>query len=330
MLLAGDIGGTKTTLGIFSSERGPRHPLERATFPSGQFPSLEELVVEFLRGVSLPVTRASFGVAGPVIEGTANITNLPWRMDEKELAQTLGLRSVRLLNDLVAIAHGISELGSGDLHAINAGEPVREGSVAVIAPGTGLGEAFLVWDGKHHRVCPSEGGHADFAPADEPQTKLLVYLQRKYGHVSFERVCSGIGLPNIYAYLRDSGFAPEPNWLARKLAEAADPTPVMVAFALNPTQGSELCTQTLQMFISILASEAGNLTLKILATGGVYLGGGIPPRILPLIDPERFMTVFADKGRFSEMLHKVPVHVILNPEIALFGAAVHGLEEMPD
>jgi glucokinase len=330
MLLAGDIGATKTTLGIFSPDWGPRDPLQQATFPSGRYRSLEALVTEFLKGVSDPVTTASFGVAGPVIEGRATITNLPWRMDERELATGLGLQSVRLLNDLVAIACGLHRLGATDLHSINAGQAVPQGSIAVIAPGTGLGEAFLVWDGAHYRVCASEGGHADFAPADEHQTKLLLYLQKQYGHVSFERVCSGLGLPNIYAYLRDSGFASEPEWLANKLSESADPTRVIVAEALEPEEGAELCRATLEMFVSILASEAGNLTLKILATGGVYLGGGIPPRILSLIDSNQFMAIFADKGRFSEMLHQVPVHIILNPEIALFGAAVHGLEAMPD
>jgi glucokinase len=330
MLLAGDIGGTKTTIGIFSDERGPKHPIVQATLPSMDHGSLEALVRAFLKDVSVPVTRASFGVAGPVIGGQANITNLPWRMDERELAAALGLRSVRLLNDLVSIAHGISCLDPRDLHTINKGKAIPEGSIAVIAPGTGLGEAFLVRDVSHYKVCPSEGGHADFAPADEPQTRLLAFLQNTFGHVSFERVCSGMGLPNIYAYLKESGFAEEPEWLAQRLAESPDPTRVIVSTALLPRKGSELCTATLQMFISILASEAGNLTLKILATGGVYLGGGLPPRVLSLIDRERFMAIFADKGRFSEMLYQVPVHVILNPEVALFGAAAYGLEEMPD
>jgi glucokinase len=326
MLLAGDIGGTKTKLAIFSPEDGARTPLAEATFSSGHYPSLEAVAQEFLGRVDASIDRASFGVAGPVVDGRAKITNLPWLMDEVQLRKALNVPSVRLLNDLEAIAYSISSLEAADLHTLNEGKPVAHSPLAVIAPGTGLGEAFLTWDGRKYRVHPSEGGHADFAPIDQLQRGLLGYLQGRNNHVSVERVCSGLGLPNIYAYLKDSGYAPEPPWLAEQLAAATDRTPPIIKAALERPSECELCATALDTFVSILGAEAGNLTLKILATGGVYLGGGIPPRILPVLDGGRFMQAFVRKGRFTDMLHNVPVHIILNPEVALFGAACHGLE----
>lgn len=326
MLLAGDIGGTKTNLAVFSPETGPRTPLGEATFSSARYPSLEVLVHEFLAEVSLPVDRASFGVAGPVMGGHATITNLPWVMNETELQVALKLSSVRLLNDLDAIAHGVPFLEPADLHTLNEGEPAAGGAIAVIAPGTGLGEAFLTWDGTRYRAHASEGGHTDFAPTNLFEIELLRYLQGEFEHVSYERICSGLGLPNIYAYLRDSGFADEPAWLAEQLTAADDPTPVIVNAALDDEQPCALCVATLNAFVSILGAEAGNLALKVLATGGVYLAGGISPRILPALEHERFLEAFRNKGRFSDLLARMPVHVILNPKVALLGAACHGLE----
>jgi len=350
MLLAGDIGGTKTNLAVFSSETGARAPLAEATFPSGRYPSLEALVRAFLSQVDLKVEQASFGVAGPVAAGQATITNLDWAMDEAQLQESLHLSAVRLLNDLDAIAHALPFLEPADLHTLNEGQPAPGRTIAVIAPGTGLGEAFLTWDGSRYRPHASEGGHADFAPTNLFEIELLCYLQEGLGfeHVSYERVCSGRGLPNIYAHLKDSGFAGEPAWLAEQLAAAGDPTPVIVNAALRSfgypfdfAQGiaqdsaldgkgpCELCVATLNAFVSILGAEAGNLALKVLATGGVYLGGGIPPRILPALEQERFLEAFRRKGRFSDLLARVPVHVILNPKVALLGAACHGLENSP-
>jgi glucokinase len=326
MLLAGDIGGTKTVLGTFSAKAGPRAPLAEATFPSARYASLEALVREFLGRVSQPVDRASFGVAGPVVSGRAAITNLPWAIDESRLREALRLTSVRVVNDLNAVARAVPLLEQADTSALNAGEPVAGGAIAVIAPGTGLGEAFLTWEGSRYRTHSSEGGHADFAPTDARQLDLLRYLQQRFGHVSYERVCSGLGLPNLYAYLKDIGYASEPSWLAEGLAAAADPTPVIVDGALAGAP-CELCVATLQMFVSILGAEAGNLTLKVLATGGIYLGGGIPPRILPFLRGEGFMRAFRGKGRLGDLLGRVPVHVILNPKAGLFGAAAHGLEQ---
>ncbi|MBC7232590.1 MAG: glucokinase [Chloroflexi bacterium] len=325
MLLAGDIGATKANLALFSPESGPRVPLSEATFPSARYPNLEAIAHEFLSRVDVPVDQACFGVAGPVVGGRSEITNLSWVIDERELQAALGLSSVRLLNDLEAIAWAIPLLEPSDLHTLNTGQPVPGGAIAVIAPGTGLGEAFLTWDGTRYRPHATEGGHADFAPTDERQIGLLRYLLPRFGHVSNERVCSGIGLPNIYAYLRDSGYAAEPPWLAEKLAAAEDPTPVIVTAALSGEEGADLCVAMLDMFVSILGAEAGNLALKTLATAGVYLGGGIPPRILPALESGRFMKAFCAKGRHSELMARIPVHVILNPKVALMGAARCGL-----
>jgi glucokinase len=247
-------------------------------------------------------------------------------IDERQLGESLGVTSVRLLNDLESIAYAIPRLMPEDLHALNVGQPASKGAIAVIAPGTGLGEAFLTWERGRYCAHASEGGHTDFAPTDILEWGLLRYLWDRYEHVSYERVCSGLGLPNIYAYLKDSGQAEEPTWLADRLANAHDATPIIVNNALNKDECCELCERTLRTFVSILGAEAGNLALKTLATGGVYLGGGIPPRILPALDRAVFMRAFLSKGRFEEFLARVPVYVILNPRAPLLGAAAYGLE----
>lgn len=333
-LLAGDIGGTKTNLGIFSAEAGPRDPLVEATFPSASYPSLKAIVREFLSRTDLEVEQATLGVAGPLVEGRATVTNLPWVVDEQELRETFDLSSVRLLNDLQAIAASVPFLEPPDLHTLgrygdlpyNEGDPVPGGAIAIIAPGTGLGEAFLTWDGARYRPHASEGGHVDFAPTNAVELDLLRYLKERFEHVSYERICSGRGLPNIYAFLRDTGRAEEPPWLAEQLAAAADPAPVITNAALHADKPCRLCSDTLDLFVSVLGAEAGNLALKVMATGGVYLGGGIPPRILPALEGDRFLRAFRRKGRMSDVLAHVPVHVILNPKVALLGAACHGLE----
>jgi glucokinase len=288
---------------------------------------LEAIVREFLADVNLPVDRACFGVAGPVVAGTAQVTNLPWKMNEVGLKQAFGWTAARLLNDLDSVAYAVPILEPGDLHTLNAATPVAHGNIAVIAPGTGLGEAFLTWEGTRYRAHASEGGHASFAPSNQLEIGLLNYLRERmgHGHVSFERVCSGLGIPNIYDYLKESGYAEEPSWLADALATAADPTPVIMNSALGQGQPCELAIATLKTFVAILGAEAGNLALKVLSTGGVYLGGGIPPRIISaLVDPA-FLEAFRSKGRFRELLEKMPVHIILNPKAALLGAASYGL-----
>ena len=326
MFLAGDIGGTKTNLGIYSPEKGAREPLFESTFPSPKYSSLETLTREFLNTADVTVDSASFGVAGPVIKGQAKTTNLPWLIDEVQLRKTLHLKSVRLLNDLEAIAYGVTTLGQKDLHTLNKGVALLGGTLAVIAPGTGLGEAFLTWNLTRYQAHASEGGHADFAPTNPLEIDLLHYLRDRFGHVSYERICSGQGLPNIYGFLKDRGYAVEQDWLADQLKAVDDPTPVIVNASLDREKPCELCIATLRIFVSVLGAEAGNLALKVLATGGVYLGGGIPPRIIPALEDKEFMESFTGKGRFSELLARMPVHVIMNPKIALIGAAYYGLE----
>jgi glucokinase len=323
MLLAGDIGGTKTILAVFSLETGPRVPLAQETFPSAAYPHFETLVREFLSHISFPIDLACFGVAGPIVLGRATITNLPWVIEEQELQTTLHLSAVRLLNDLQSIAYGVDFLEPAEIHTLNEGEPVLNGNIAVIAPGTGLGESFLTWNGLDYLPHVSEGGHASFAPLNELQIGLLRYLFARFGHVSYERVCSGMGIPNIYAYLKESGLASEPPLLSERIAAAPDPTRLILQSALDGS--SELCIATLKTFVSILGSEASNLALKVMATGGVYIGGGIPPRILSFLEDEQFLEAFHHKGRFVKLLQDIPVRVILNPMVALLGAAAYGL-----
>ncbi len=323
-VLAGDIGGTKTNLAVFSPQPGLDAPLAQATYPSKDYPSLETLVREFLSTFEGDIRQASFGVAGPVAQGQARITNLPWIMDEEKLANELGLGSVHLLNDLLAFAVAIPFLKDKDLHMLKQGQEAAKGAKALVAPGTGLGEAYLVWDGNVYLACPSEGGHADFAPRNSLESGLLHYLWERQGHVSYERVCSGAGLGNIFNYLKDKGIERESPGLAEKLARAQDPAPVIVQGALDDENPCGICMKTLDIFTSILGAEAGNMALRILATGGVYLGGGIPPRIISALGKENFVQAFHDKGRMSKILEDIPVYVIVNPKAALIGAACHG------
>ncbi|HEV2579581.1 MAG TPA: glucokinase [Ktedonobacteraceae bacterium] len=329
MLLAGDIGGTKTNLGLFTHDGDWHDPVHEATFPSGNYPSLEALVQEYFAQQKVTsIDHASFGVAGPVLEGHATITNLPWKMDERHLQQELNIPSVSLLNDLEAIAHAVPFLDERDLATINRGQAESKGALAVIAPGTGLGEAFLTWNGTAYQSHTSEGGHADFAATNAFELDLLRYLLDHFPHVSYERVCSGKGFPNIYAFLKERGLAEEPDWLARELAQAQDKTPVIMQAALQ--DACDIAVKTLNVFVAVLGAEAGNMALKVLATGGVYLGGGIPPRILSYLSDELFMKAYTNKGRFGKLLSTIPVHVILNPKVALLGAARHGFEKIKD
>ena len=327
MLLAGDIGGTKTNLAVYAAESGLSAPLAESTFPSGRYSSLEALIDDFRAHTHLPFESAVFGVAGPVVDGKATVTNLPWRMEEAGLERALGVKRVKLLNDLESIANAVPSLEAKDLHTLRSGQPVERGPIAIVAPGTGLGEAFLTWERKRYKAHASEGGHASFAPVNEEQLAMLGFLQGKLGHISYERVCSGLGIPNIYAFYKESERCPEPEWLTEKLAAAPDPTPVIVETALAQPECA-ICRCTLEMFVAILGGEAGNMALKVLATGGVYLGGGIPPRILPVLEKDAFLAAFTAKGRFAALLKNVPVHVILNPKAALLGAASYGLARL--
>jgi len=325
VFLAGDVGGTKTNLALFDSEADRCELLCEATFPSSQYPSLEAIVQVFLGQAAVPVQRASFGVAGPVFGNKVSVTNLPWMVDAQHIQEALHFERVSLLNDLASIAYAVPHLVASDLHVLHDGSPVPGGTLAVIAPGTGLGEAFLTWDGEHPVPHASEGGHTDFGPTDRVQLALLTYLQERFDRVSYERICSGIGMPNIYDFLKDAGRAEEPAWLADQLATAADRTPVIAQAALDTAHPCSICEQTLDIFVSVLGAEAGNLALKVLSTGGVYLGGGIPPRILPVLEKETFRCAFLNKGRLSGVIASMPVCVILNPKAALLGAAYYGL-----
>ncbi len=327
MLLAGDIGGTKTHLAIFSPDKGPHEAVAERVYPSSQFSNLESIAQAFVAETQQPIERAVFGVAGPVSGGQATITNLPWIIRTSRLQEVLGIQSVTLLNDLQAIAYSVPFLQPDDLHTLNDGDPTPHGPIAVIAPGTGLGEAYLTWDGAHYRAHASEGGHADFAPTNELEMSLLRYMLRLYDHVSYEKVCSGLGIRNLYFFLKNTGYAPEPPWLARQLLEGSDPTPLIVSAALNhEEQPCELAVAALQLFVSILGAEAGNLGLKLMSSNGVYLGGGIPRRILPWLEHKYFMQSFLNKGRFSSVLIRFPVHVILHRNAALMGVASFGLD----
>jgi glucokinase len=326
MLIAGDIGGTKTTIGIYSREKGARNPLVERTFPSKSYDSLEAIVDEFLKAENCTVDDAAFGSAGPVSGSTVTTTNLSWVVSEEKIAQKLKIKRTHLINDVEAVAYSIPLLHEGDLVTIKRGEATAEGAIGVIAPGTGLGEAFLTFDRSRYRAHASEGGHADFAPTSEIEIKLLLYLNERYDHVSYERVCSGMGIPDIYQFLRDSGYGEEPEWLAGEIAGVDDATPVIVRGVLREEKSCALCTATLDIFVSVLGAEAGNLALKVMATGGLYIGGGIPPRIISLLEKPSFLRAFKNKGRYSELMERIPVHVITNTKAALIGAAFYGLE----
>ena len=323
MLVAGDIGGTKTDLAIFSSESGPHSPLAEVKVHSADYPSLQAIVKEFLAKAKKPVDRACFAVAGPVIDGHVKTTNLPWVIEEKSLAKELDLnpKSVHLVNDLEAVARAVPILRPSDVQTINAAEPVPMGAIAVIAPGTGLGESFLTWDGLRYVAHGSEGGHSDFAPTDERQIRLLEYMLKKFDHVSFEHVCSGIGIPNIYGYLRDVERIPEEPEIARLMDSPGDPSFVII----NHSPDNRLCAATIEMFAAILAGEAANLALKVLATGGVYLAGGVVVHTLAALQRPAFMQSFKRKGRFADLVARIPIHVVVTPA-GLAGAAAYGLE----
>jgi glucokinase len=327
MLIAGDIGGTKTDLAIYTTESGPHAPIAQRQFRSAQYPSLQAIVGEFLADVNLPVDRACFDVAGPVIDGHVRTTNLPWDMDEVTLAKELSFRVVHLLNDLEAVARAVPVLRPADIITVHEGQPVEHGAIAVIAPGTGLGESFLTWNGAAYIAHSSEGGHSDFAPADGRQIRLLQFMFERLDHVGVERVCSGIGIPNIFEYLRDVERIPEDAEFAKQLARAEDRTRMIVDAAVSATAPNGLCRATVEMFVSILAAEAGNLVLKVLGTGGVYMTGSLAVRAVPMLQQPAFLQAFTNKGRFRELMNRVPVHVI-TARAALLGAAAYGLEAL--
>jgi len=327
MLIAGDIGGTKTDLAIFSNEAGPHSPLVQAKVRSADYPSLPAIVKEFLKTANKPVDKACFAVAGPVIERRVKTTNLPWVIEETALAKELDINaeSVHLINDLEAIARAVPILRPSDMETINGGEPVPHGTIAVIAPGTGLGESYLTWEGTRYRAHSSEGGHSDFAPTDERQIRLLEYMLKSFDHVSFEHVCSGIGIPHLYRYLRDVERLPEDREVAKLIDLAPDASFVIIKQALDPANSDKLCAATIDLCVSILAGEAGNLAVKFLSTGGVYVAGGVAMRTLQVIKGPAFMQRFMHKGRFADLMGRIPIHVVVT-QAGLAGAAAFGLE----
>lgn len=319
MILAGDIGGTSTRLALFRLEdKRPRLVLKNI-FPSAQHASLSEIAVQFTRECGHDIDSACFGIPGPVIKGKAKTTNLPWHVDAANLARALHLQQVGLINDLEAHAHGIAALSADDFYVLNPGLPDATGNAAVMAPGTGLGEAGLYWDGTRHHPFACEGGHADFAPRTAVETELLRYLQSRYSHVSYERVVSGPGLHNIYCFLRDTGHGTELPEVAAAMRNQ-DPPAVISQAAIEGR--CTLCRQALDIFVSLCGAEAGNLALKIMATGGIYIGGGIAPRIIQLLQGPEFMAAFSDRGRMKTLLQGMPVKVILNADTPLLGAAL--------
>jgi glucokinase len=317
-VLAGDVGGTKTNLGLFLEEK--EHPVPKVieTFSSRNAPDLEHIIRQFFEIHPVPVTHACFGIAGPVINGKSKTTNLPWSISEDRIKKQFKFHYVKLVNDLTATVMAIPLLSKDEFYALNQASSIKEQNLALIAPGTGLGKAMLIYQNGQFLPVSSEGGHADFAPNNKAEINLWQYLHQHYGHVSIERVLSGSGLVNIYNWLTDSGRFNVPEWFEQK-RKKMDPAEAIAEAALASKDPG--CVEALNMFVSIFGAVAGNLALTGMTTGGVYLGGGIPPKILSKLKEDIFINAFANKGRFKGYLEKIPVKVVLNDKAALIGAA---------
>jgi glucokinase len=322
MILAGDIGGTNTRLAFFTAEGGRPKSIVEETFPSRVHSGLTEVVQQFMSAHKLSVSCACFSIAGPVRTGRCEATNLPWVVDASQLATELGIATVLLINDLEANAHGAITLEPSDWVVLSAGAPDAVGNAALIAAGTGLGEAGLSWDGTHYCPFASEGGHTDFAPRNALEGDLWRFLLNQFAHVSYELVLSGPGLVNIYRFLRDTGRGQEPAWLTEELRQH-DPAAAIAQAALAGR--CALCEHTLDLFVSLYGAEAGNLALKVMATGGVFIGGGIAPRIIQKLTTPTFIKAFTAKGRLQPLLEAMPVRVVLNDRTALYGAARYAM-----
>lgn len=321
VILAGDIGGTKAQLALFASGSHPRSPVLEERLPTNGSPSLEALVRQFLTRANARPTRCVFGIAGPVSDNTCITTNLPWHVDGHAMSTDLGA-PVSLLNDLEATAWGLSTLTEADLLVLQPG--VRTpGNRALIAAGTGLGEAILMQDGERWRPMPSEGGHTDFGPTDSLEDELLRWLRGKYGRVSYERILSGPGLADLYRFFRETRRGQEPSEVATAFDAAEQPAAIVTQTALDGS--CERARLTLDRFVKIYGAEAGNLALKSLALGGVFVGGGIAPRMIPALTRGGFMQSFFEKGRLSPVLTRIPVSVVLDPKTAVWGAAAHAM-----
>jgi len=321
VILSGDIGGTSTRLALFEAEV-PLRSVAEVRYPSRNYTGLLEIVREFTTAHPHPIQAACFGIAGPIREGRVETPNLPWVIEASQLAAHLGLARVTLLNDLEANAWGVFTLNDEDVATLAAGMPAKDGNAAILSAGTGLGEAGYHWDGSSLRPFASEGGHSDFAPHDELTVELFRWLHKRHGHVSWERVLSGPGLVNIFTFLRDARHQPASKDLVEAM-RVGDPAAVISKAALDGT--SELAVRALDLFVALYGAEAGNLALKMKATQGVWVGGGIAPKILPRLKRPGFLEAFYDKGRFRAFLEAIPVRVILNDATALRGAAWHAL-----
>jgi glucokinase len=318
MILAGDIGGTHTRLALFDVMNGQYHLVSTAVYPSRQYSGLDQIVTEFVASSKSQPHAACFGVAGPVANGRVETTNLPWVIESKRLASELKIKKASLINDLEATAWGIAALTSEDLAPLNQVRGTPVGSQAVIAAGTGLGEAGIYWDGSQHNVFACEGGHTDFGPRDDLELELFRYLHKLFGHVSYERILSGPGLVNVFHFLRDAGHGTEEKWLTEEM-QKSDPAAAISRAGMEGK--SPLAEQALGIFISIYGAEAGNLALKTMATGGVFLAGGIAPKILRKLTGTLFMHSFVSKGRMQPVLEAMPIKVVVKDNVALVGAA---------
>lgn len=325
MILAGDIGGTSARLALCESNGTALRIVTEQTRHSREYDSLEAIVREFCVSMNGNLRAACFGIAGPVSGGVARTPNLPWLVESESLARTLRLETVTLLNDLEANAYGIAALAPEEFVTLNAGVPDPRGHAAIISAGTGLGEAGLFWVGTEHRPFACEGGHADFAPNGELEVELLKYLQPKFGHVSWERVLSGPGLHNIYKFLRDRGHLDGQPTLVDK--ECNEESPGAISRAAIERRCPR-CAQALEFFVGIYGAAAGNLALKFMARGGVYLGGGIAPKIIEKLREPHFMEAFVAKGRMRPLMETIPVRVIMNDKAALLGAANYALSDL--
>ena len=326
MILAGDIGGTKTLLALVDPAAGPAHPVREERFASGDYDSLDAVIAAFLPDGDPRPDAACFGLAGRVRGRQCRTTNLPWLIDADVISRDFRIPQVHLLNDLQAVANGVPHLEGDDVCVLSPGQREPGGVIGVVAPGTGLGEAFLTWTGSRYEAWPSEGGHVSFAPVTVEQLELLEFLERRFGHVSFERVCSGSGFPNIYDYLVASGRYEEPEWLREAITAAEDRTPLLVDAGYQ--RKAPICIAALDLFVRILGGVAGNMALKVIATGGLYLGGGLPPRILSRLQQRDFLDAICYKGRFRDWIKNIPVSVILDGKAALHGAAWHALDRL--
>jgi glucokinase len=327
-ILAGDLGATKTNLTIYQLDAPIAAPRSVATFQNFDYDGLHSILREYLADKPGPVVAACFGIAGPVIDNRVRMINLDWEIDAAELCAEFGFKAAWLINDLKALANAVPLLQPADLFTLNAGIAEERGPIAVIAPGTGLGIGYLTWAAGRYYAYATEGGHASFSPETALQEELLAYLRGKFKQVAIEHVSAGVGLPNVYEFLKARGKAAEPAWLTAELAEARDDTRVIVQNAIEAKPGSEICQLTLRLFVEILGAAAGNMALGFGATAGVYVGGGIPPRILDALQAYGFMQFFLGKGGYEDYLKRFPVHVIRTPESALIGAAEYARQQL--